>query len=129
MSAISPKIAGAIAATTRYDVTVRLIFETDTSKASESEVMAGKKMKDDRGENDAAKELKKMISHLRRLLKAEYGGGSVSVARISHPVDTIAVALPCVEIDNDVGSGAAASIFNSCITNVSIFREKCWLQT
>lgn len=103
MSAISPKIAGATAATTRYDVTVRLIFETDTSKDSESDVIAGKKMKDDRGENDAAKLLKKMISHLRLLLKAEYDGISVSVTRVSLPGDKgIPVPIPCSETADGV---------------------------
>jgi hypothetical protein len=53
---------------------VRLILAVETLRESDKAVMAGKKMKDDNGENEAANVLRKMMSHFCLLGKDEYGG-------------------------------------------------------
>lgn len=57
---------------------VRLILPVETLSESDNAVMAGKKMNDDNGENEAANVLNKMMSRLWVLVKDEYGGDAES---------------------------------------------------
>lgn len=53
---------------------MRLILPTETLSDRDKASIAGKKMKDDRGENVAAKEAKNSISPFCLLVQTEYGG-------------------------------------------------------
>lgn len=113
---MSPKIAGAMAATTKYDVTVRLIFDTDTSSASDRDVMAGKKINDDNGEKHAANVLSKIMRHFRCLLNPEYGNCSVSVVIASSVAgERTVVALSSVTPGGEVRCADIVSMSSSGI--------------
>ena len=53
---------------------VRFIFAIETSRDRDKASMTGKKMKDDRGENVAAKDVKESIKSFCLLVKIEYDG-------------------------------------------------------
>jgi hypothetical protein len=71
MLAISPMTAGAIPEISIYEVMVRFIFSTETWRDAERALIAGKKIKDERGENVAAKETRNTIKRFRVLVKLE----------------------------------------------------------
>ena len=71
ISAMSPMIAGAIPATIMYEVIVRLIFPVETWRDVDRAFMAGKKIKDDNGENVAAKVIRKTIRRFSIFVKCE----------------------------------------------------------
>ncbi len=56
-----------------YDVMVRLIFSIETWSEAESASMAGKKMKEERGEKVAANVTRNTMTFFSTLVKCEYG--------------------------------------------------------
>lgn len=71
MSINLPGKASAILAIIKEEVIVRLNFEIETLGELDKVVMAGKKMTEDKGENDAANVLGITISHFRLPLNDE----------------------------------------------------------
>jgi len=100
-------MAGARPATIMYEVMVRLTCPTVTSSARARSSMAGKKMKDERGEKVAAKEATQRISLIWFLGKAEYAGGGTGCGAgvLTEPVAVSVAAWVVFVISGPRGTG------------------------